>query len=319
MENKLEDMSNKKREILGQNASLKSKLDTLKKLEKEMFQKFMNLEEKSNQKLVSLENEYLTRNRERLELEANNRLQEMELKNEIIRNQELEYTLKSTQKLEEQKQQEFEKQMTVIENMTKEKIKTYESVNEKIKDLETKTSEEPYYKIEFEKNSQYKKKIEQVEREICEVNTQVEVLDLANEYIVKKKEDVVSERKKLIGLNDDLKREIEAKMQLNEIRIQKKVKENNSEEIQKLEAHLQGVIKNISELEGKIQYEIEKSRMFSAEIIKLNLDLKHKEEKREIVTESADNKFKELEGLKDKLEELKREHYEIKEKVFFYI
>jgi len=59
-------------------------------------------------------------------------------------------------------------------------------------------------------------------------------------------------------LNDDLKREIEAKNQLNEIRVQKKVKENNSEEIQKLDLHLQSVIANIVELEAKIANEIEK-------------------------------------------------------------
>ena len=167
----------------------------------------------------------------------------------------------------------------------------------------------------MEKNAEYKKKIEGIEKEILEMNSQVEGLNIVNEYLVKKKEDVVSERKKLINLNDELKREIEAKTQLNEIRIQKKVKENNSEEIQKLESHLQGVINNITELEAKIGIEVEKTRMFSAEIIKLNIDLRHKEDRRETVIESVDSKLKELTELKDHLEKLKTQHLQIKDKV----
>lgn len=315
MEAKIEDVNSKKREIQGLNISLKSKLETLKKLEKEMFQKFLNLDQKSNEKIIQLENDFLVRNRERLELEATNRLHEVELKNEITNNQELEYTLKSNQKLEEMKQLEFDRQMLIIENMTKEKIKTYEEINQKIKDLDNKTTEEPFYKIEYEKNAGYKKKIGIIERELCEVNTAVESLELVNDYLVKKKDDIVNDRKRLIHANDDLRREIEAKNQLNEIRVQKKVKENNSEEIQKLEVHLQGVIKNISELEGKIEYEIEKIKMFSTEIIKLNIDLRHKEENRESIIEIVDNKLRELSGLKDRLEELKSEHALLREKV----
>jgi hypothetical protein len=315
MENKLEDLTNRKRDIQGQNVSLKAKLISLKTVEKEVYMKLVNLEEKSNGKLVNLENDYLVKNRERLELEANNRLSEMELKNEILRNQELEYTIKSAEKLELMKQDEFDRNLQILEDMTKAKIKAYETVNEKIKELNSKSTEEPYFKTEMDKNSEYKKKIEGIEKDILEMNSQVEGLNIVNEYLVKKKEDVIAERKKLINLNDELKREIEAKTQLNEIRIQKKVKENNSEEIQKLECHLQGVINNITELEGKIGIEIEKTRMFSAEIIKLNIDLRHKEERRESVIESVDSKLKELTELKDHLEKMKTQHLQIKDKV----
>jgi hypothetical protein len=315
MENKLEDLNNKKREVQGQNVSLKAKLQSLKSVEKEVYLKLVNLEEKSNAKLIGLENDFLNKNRERLEIEANNRLAEVELKNENLRNQELEYTIKSAEKLEQMKQEEFEKNLQIIENMTKEKIKAYEIVNEKIKELNSKTSEEPYFKTEMEKNAEYKKKIESIEKEILDINTHVESLDIVNEYLIKKKETVINERKKLINLNDELKREIEAKTQLNEIRIQKKVKENNSEDISKLEAHLQGVINNITELEGKISTEVEKIRVFSTDIIRLNIDLRHKEERRETVIESVDTKLKELSELKDVLEKLKSQHNQIKDKV----
>ena len=121
----------------------------------------------------------------------------------------------------------------------------------------------------------------------------------------------------MINLNDELKREIEAKTQLNEIRIQKKVKENNSEEISKLEAHLQGVVNNITELESKISTEIDRVKVFSTDIIRLNIDLRHKEERREVVIESVDSKLKELSELKDNLEKLKSQHNHIKDTVEF--
>ena len=181
--------------------------------------------------------------------------------------------------------------------------------------MESKNAEEPFFKIEIEKNAEYKKKIIILEKELLEVNTQVEGLDIVNEFLVDKKEKIVAERKKLIQTNDDLRREIEAKSQLNDIRIQKKVKENNSEEILKLESHLQGVIKNINDLESKISTEVDKTKMFSLEIIRLNLDLKYKEEKRETVIDSVDRKLKDLSELKDHLETLKTQHYEIKYKV----
>lgn len=145
----------------------------------------------------------------------------------------------------------------------------------------------------------------------------MEQLDITNEFLVKKKEEVIVARKKVIGLNDDLKREIEAKNQLNQIRVQKKVKENNSEEIQKLEAHLQSVIATIGELEGKISHEIEKSTSFISESIKLNIELRHKTERREYMIDSVDQKFKEIDKLKDILEELKAQHHTLREKVKF--
>lgn len=128
----MEELNNKKRDCSGLNVALKTKLETLKNLEKEMYQKYINLEEKSTHKMASLDNEFLVRNRERLELEANNRLAELDLKNETINNQELEFILSNNQKLEELKQQEFEKQLEIIEQNTKEKINEYELVNGKI-------------------------------------------------------------------------------------------------------------------------------------------------------------------------------------------
>ena len=103
-------------------------------------------------------------------------------------------------------------------------------------------------KIEQEKNIEYKKKLETSETQFLSLTSQVEVFEMANESLIKKKEEVIANRKKLINQNDELKREIESKNQLNEIRIQKKVKDNNSEEIQKLELHLQSIKDTIAEV-----------------------------------------------------------------------
>ena len=93
MENKIEDLNNQKRDITGLNVSLKAKLDTLQKLEKEAYTKLMNYEDKSSAKLNSLTSEFLARNAERNELEANNRLSNTQLNSEIQRNMQQEYNI----------------------------------------------------------------------------------------------------------------------------------------------------------------------------------------------------------------------------------
>ena len=51
MEDKIEELNNKKREVTSVNVSLKSKFDTLKKIEKEIYDKVVNLDERSNIKI----------------------------------------------------------------------------------------------------------------------------------------------------------------------------------------------------------------------------------------------------------------------------
>lgn len=118
-----------------------------------------------------------------------------------------------------------------------------------------------------------------------------------------------------MNTNDELKHEIEAKMQLNEIRIQKKMKENNSEELKKLDAHLKSVNECIIDTEGKVIKEQEKSKMFNAEILKLNIEMRHRQDKQKVLTGSNEEKAAELTQLKSKFEDLKNEHFNLKEKV----
>ncbi len=132
METKHEELSNKKREVFGENVSLKAKLEALKQLEKEIYEKLINLEEKSQQKLQFLDNEFMTKNRDRLDLEASNRVIEVDIKNELKNNQELEFYLVNNEKMENIIQTEFETEMETIESLTTEKTKQYEDINLKI-------------------------------------------------------------------------------------------------------------------------------------------------------------------------------------------
>jgi predicted nuclease with TOPRIM domain len=58
-----------------------------------------------------------------------------------------------------------------------------------------------------------------------------------------------------------------------------------------------------------------KTKNFNNDIIKNNIELKHKEEKREELSESIDKKMKESAELKEKAEELNRNNEELKQKI----
>ena len=75
---------------------------------------------------------------------------------------------------------------------------------------------------------------------------------MVNNYIIKKKKEVIEETRKYIDLNIELKREIEAKNTMNDSRIQKKSREANSEEIAELKNNLDITNKKIKDLENKI-------------------------------------------------------------------
>ncbi len=132
MDSKNEDNTNKKREVQGLNVSLKSKLEALKQLEKEIYDKLVNLEEVSQQKLHSLDNEYFIKNKDRMDLEASNRIAEIDIKNELKTNQELEFYLKNTENFDNLALKEFEEEMSIIETLSNKKTKQYEDTNEKM-------------------------------------------------------------------------------------------------------------------------------------------------------------------------------------------
>ncbi|MCQ2818544.1 MAG: hypothetical protein MJ252_14845 [archaeon] len=315
MADEVEGLNQKQREVSALNVSLKAKLEALQKLEKAAFEKYSNYENKSSNKINNIQNNFGQKNQERNELEANNRMKVNQLAQEIQKNKELEYQITSEQKMNELTEKEFQAELDLIENMTKEKTNSYEDYLKKINVANSKCTEEPYFKGEMEKNKDFKEKIKDLERKAIDVKMQAEGLEIVNNFLIEKKKALAEERKKLVESNIELKHEIESKNQINEIRIQKKVKEINSEEIVNLNEHLEETNNKIKELEEKIQKEIEKIKRFSNEIIRANIEIKQGEEKKKQVAASIEEKEKQLDDLKAKREELMRTNDELKTKI----
>ena len=106
------------------------------------------------------------------------------------------------------------------------------------------------------------------------------------------------ERRKYTDLNIELRHEINAKNTLNDSRIQKKVREANSEEIQEINAGLKETNKKVEDLEKKIEKEIEKKHNFTKEIIKLNIKINHKKEEENDLQKKIQTHKEELEEQK---------------------
>ena len=86
---------------------------------------------------------------------------------------------------------------------------------------------------------------------------------------------------------------------MNDNRIQKKVREANSEEIQEIKAKLEETLQKVADLENKIQKEIQKIHNFTKEIIKVNIQLTHRHE-------VDDDLQKNIQKHKEELDELKK-------------
>jgi chromosome segregation ATPase len=181
--------------------------------------------------------------------------------------------------------------------------------------LELKLKDDPQIVREMENNLNFKKKIEQLEVDLIDLNSNIEQMEVVNSFLYQKKDNIISERKKIISQNEDLKREIDAQKQLNEIRIQKKVKEYNSPEYRKFEDQLLILNKNISEVEQKIGIEKEKIDNLTKELIKLDIQEKHLNEIRQKLIDSVDSKLKEITNMKSIIDDMKRNNLLVKEKV----
>ena len=147
------------------------------------------------------------------------------------------------------------------------------------------------------------------------LNTDAECAEMVNNYIIKKKNDVITERKKYIDLNIELKHEIEAKNTLNDNRIQKKVREAKSEEIQEIRNKLNETNQKVSDLEGKIQKEIDKIHNFTKDIIKVNIQINHRKENEESLQKKIAKEKEELEQAKKTYEVCEEESETLKDKI----
>ena len=306
MEDEILKLSDKKRQVTGENVSLKAKLASIQKFEQEVYNKLKDLENKKNNELNIANNDYAERDNERLNIEAENRLQNTKLNAEISNNEDLSFQIESGDKIGKMTQGDFDNDIKLTEDLIEIKGQELADTREKIKVLTEKAESVPNYKEEQERNEELKAQIEELKEKALKLNTDAECAELVNNYLIKKKNDVVNERKKYIDLNVELRHEIDAKKTLNDTRIQKKVREANSEEIQEITTKLNETNQKVQDLENKIQKEIQKIHNFTKEIIKINIQINHRKEE-------EDDIQKEIQKHKDELEELKKT-YEVSDK-----
>lgn len=314
METKIEELTQLKRNLTCENVSLKAKYDVLSGFARELNNRINQFESEGIEILQNYEREYKTKFQERNEIEGLNKAIEQEIVFSEKKNDELEYSLQSSLKEDELKERFFEEKMKMKEELNKIKTEEYIELDRKIKEINN-VSDDPVLMIELDKNKDYKKRIASLERELVENEIRQEELEIQNEYLIKKKEEMIIEKKKLISLNEELKREIDQKNQLNELRILKKVKDNNSKEISDQEEVLKGLIKNVDDFERKINGEYEKIKVFSNEIIKLKHEISKRQVKKAKENEEIEEKYNIYDDLKSKSENLKEIHHELSERL----
>ena len=319
MRKKMEDqklnLNDKKREIVGINVSLKAKLDTLQKLELDIYNKLKELESNKTQQLNQDKLNYEEKDNEKINLEAENRLNNTKLKAEINNNEELDYKIKSDDEMSKMTQSDVDNNIKLVEDLVQIKGEELNQVHEKIKEITQKAESVPNYNEEKEKNDEFKKQIEELKDKALKLTTDAETAELANNYLIKKKNEVVEEAKKLRDLNIELRHEIDAKITLNDQRIQKKVREAKSEEIQDITNKLNETKKKVEDLEKKIEKEIEKKHNLTKEIIKLNIKLNHKKEEESDLLKKKKKYKEELEEKKKIYENMDNESDEVKDKI----
>ena len=319
MRKKMEDeillLNDKKREIIGINVSLKAKLKSVQDFEQEVYNKLKELEREKKSLLNEKNSLFFEKDNEKTNLEADNRLSKTNLNQTLNENETLKYNIETEDKIGKMSQDDFNEKIKLVEDLVEIKGKELSECREQIKVITEKAESVPNYKEEQENNEKYRKEIEELKEKNLKLQTEAECAEMVNNYLIKKKNDVITERKKYIDLNIELKHEIEAKTTLNDNRIQKKVREANSEEIQEIKAKLDETNQKVNDLEEKIKKEIDKIHNFTKEIIKVNIKLNHQKEIEENLQKKISKEKEELEENKKTYEVCEEESGTLKDKI----
>jgi len=319
MRKKMEDeillLNDKKREIIGINVSLKAKLKSVQDFEQEVYNKLKELEREKKSILNEKNSLFFEKDNEKTNLEADNRLSKTNLNQTLNENETLKYNIETEDKIGKMSQDDFNEKIKLVEDLVEIKGKELSECREQIKVITEKAESVPNYKEEQENNEKYRKEIEELKEKNLKLQTEAECAEMVNNYLIKKKNDVITERKKYIDLNIELKHEIEAKTTLNDNRIQKKVREANSEEIQEIKAKLDETNQKVNDLEEKIKKEIDKIHNFTKEIIKVNIKLNHRKEIEENLQKKISKEKEELEENKKTYEVCEEESGTLKDKI----
>ena len=319
MRKKMEDeillLNDKKREIIGINVSLKAKLKSVQDFEQEVYNKLKELEREKKSLLNEKNSLFFEKDNEKTNLEADNRLSKTNLNQTLNENETLKYNIETEDKIGKMSQDDFNEKIKLVEDLVEIKGKELSECREQIKVITEKAESVPNYKEEQQNNEKYRKEIEELKEKNLKLQTEAECAEMVNNYLIKKKNDVITERKKYIDLNIELKHEIEAKTTLNDNRIQKKVREANSEEIQEIKAKLDETNQKVNDLEEKIKKEIDKIHNFTKEIIKVNIKLNHRKEIEENLQKKISKEKEELEENKKTYEVCEEESGTLKDKI----
>ena len=229
----------------------------------------------------------------------------------------MKYNIETGEKIGKMTQDDFNEKLKLVDDLVEIKGKELTECRDQIKNIIEKAESVPNYKEEQENNEKFKKQIEELKENFLKLNTDAECaeMEMVNNYLIKKKNDVIAERKKYIDLNIELRHEIEAKNTLNDNRIQKKVREANSEEIQEIKTKLEETNQKVTDLENKIQREIEKIHNFTREIIKINIQTNHRKEVDEKLQKNIAKEKEELEQAKKTYEVCEEESNTLKDKI----
>ena len=312
MEDHILSLNDQKREIVGINVSLKAKLNSIQKLEQDAYK---DLENKKKEELNKKNSDFYDKDNERTNLETDNRLQNSKLNQTLKDNEDLKYDIEAGDKLGKMSQDDFNSGIKLIDDLVEIKGNELKECKDKIKSTIESAENVPNYKEEQENNLKYKKQIEELKEKFLKLTTDAECAEMMNNYILKKKNDVIEERKKYIDLNIEINHELEAKTTLNDNRIQKKVREVNSEEINEIKLKLDETNQKVADLEGKIEKEIEKKYNLTKEIIKINIQLKHRKEVEDDLLKRLSKQKEELAQVKKIYESCEDESKKLKDKI----
>ena len=315
MEDHILSLNDQKREIVGINVSLKAKLNSIQKLEQDAYNKLRDLENKKKEELNKKNSDFYDKDNERTNLETDNRLQNSKLNQTLKDNEDLKYDIEAGDKLGKMSQDDFNFGIKLIDDLVEIKGNELKECKDKIKSTIESAENVPNYKEEQENNLKYKKQIEELKEKFLKLTTDAECAEMMNNYILKKKNDVIEERKKYIDLNIEINHELEAKTTLNDNRIQKKVREVNSEEINEIKLKLDETNQKVADLEGKIEKEIEKKYNLTKEIIKINIQLKHRKEVEDDLLKRLSKQKEELTQVKKIYESCEDESKKLKDKI----
>lgn len=309
LQTKIEELTNKKNVLSSENVSIKAKYEVAYNLEKEAYDNCQLCEQFKSKELERLENENKEYFIKRNELEALNKMNLNDIDQSKKLHKDFDFNLRLEAKMYEINNSQYEKCIKQKDEINSEKSNEYINIHKRINELQNISTEDPVVQLEIKKNAEYKQKIANIDNNILSSNLKIEELEIVNEYLIKKKEEMITERKKFVIMNEDLKREIEQKNQLNDMRISKKVKDNNFEEINIKEQTCIDINNKADDFEKKILVEYNKIKSLSKDIIELNYNIKSKNSAKEKKSEIIEQKYSNIDELKENLEENIRPEY----------